>query len=456
MKRILLIVFIVASLIAASFVLSNVQATGTIGTITSDITWTSANSPYNLTGPINVNTGVTLTIEQGVTINLNNFYIQAEGTIQAYGISSNPIQFNNGIIKFTQDSIGWNEQTGTGCIIQNANLNSVSVTNIYNAIKLDSDYIDGAISVSGVSIISNNIIVGSVYITGTTMVWNNTISGTVSGEGGTLSSYPIIASNNIFDGSNYLKTGISSTGYALIVDNSISNCNYGVYLYTSHQQLGGSIAPNEVLERNKISGNNEGIHMEIYPAMAYGVINPSITNNTITQNSVGVKIDGEAQYLTFQNNNLQDNLNYSIYFAIGETTDLNASNNWWGTTDQSIINQTIYDSKNDFNLGTVNFQPVLTSINIQAAPNPNATMPTPLPINTLSPTPITQPTGTPTPETTFSPTPTQSPNQTQTPTAIFSGVNGFELGILAALIAVIVLLIVLVTLTLKRRELRKS
>ncbi len=452
--RILLIALVVASLVTASFVFSNVQATDTIGTITSDITWTSDNSPYNLTGPINVNTGVTLTIEQGVIVNLNNFYIQVEGNIQAYGVISNPIKFNTGNIKFTHDSTGWNEQTQTGCIIENANLNSVSITNIYHAIKLDNDYINGDISVSDASIISNNIIVGSVYITGTTVVWNNTISGTVSGEGGTLSSYPVIASNEIFDGSNYLKTGISSTGYALIVDNSIFNCNYGVYLYTSHQQLAGSIAPNEVLERNKISGNNEGIHMEIYPAMAYGVINPSINSNTISKNSVGVKIDGEAQFIVFQNNNLQDNLNYSIYFAVGETTDLNASNNWWGTTDQSVINQTIFDSKSDFNLGTVNFQPVLDSPNIDAVPNPNATMPLPLAVNSVAPTPITQPTDTPTPETTFSSTPTLVPNQTQT--SVSSGVNGFELGILAALIVIVILLIVLVTLALKRRRTKKT
>ncbi len=63
MKRELLIVFFAVSIIAATFFITNVHATDAIGRITSDATWTKANSLYTLTGSINVNTGVTLTID---------------------------------------------------------------------------------------------------------------------------------------------------------------------------------------------------------------------------------------------------------------------------------------------------------------------------------------------------------------------------------------------------------
>ena len=58
------------------------------GIITQDTTWTKANSPYNLTGPISVNYGVTLTIEPDVTVNIRNNNIQVNGTLHTQGTST--------------------------------------------------------------------------------------------------------------------------------------------------------------------------------------------------------------------------------------------------------------------------------------------------------------------------------------------------------------------------------
>ena len=66
----------------------------------------------------------------------------------------------------------------------------------------------------------------------------------------------------------------------------------------------------------------------------------------------------------------------------GQTT-ATAKNNWWGTTDQQAINQTIYDSNDDFNLGTINFVPFLNSPNPQA---PSLNMPIPTSNPSSSPT----------------------------------------------------------------------
>ena len=108
------------------------------GIISSNTTWTQANSPYTFTGPVAVNVGVTLTIQAGVTININSlYYLQVNGTLVAIGANTNQIRLSGGYIKFMQSSTSWNQQTQTGCIIDNAVL-TCSI-DIYNASPLISN-----------------------------------------------------------------------------------------------------------------------------------------------------------------------------------------------------------------------------------------------------------------------------------------------------------------------------
>ena len=62
-------------------------------------------------------------------------------------------------------------------------------------------------------------------------------------------------------------------------------------------------------------------------------------------------------------NNLHDNTDYNIQLDQSTENDVVATYNWWGTTEISAINQTIYDFNNDFNLGTVIFTPFLIEPN---------------------------------------------------------------------------------------------
>ena len=433
------IVALLFSLLAGTLIVGKVQAeTEVRGIIFSDTTWTKANSPYALTGNILVNSEVTLTIEAGASVSLNSYYIQVDGTLVAKGSSANKIHFDLGSIKFEESSNDWNEQTGTGCIIENAVLNSVTISS-NNAIKLDHNSITGDVTVSGSSIISSNTIVGAVITGDSTVVWKNTITGGIltGGLERTSVKYPIISNNVISGGYGFNRWGIQCCGYALIVDNTISDCNYGVYLFTGSQQFGGAIAPNAILERNKIIENTHGIHIELYSTRAYGSITPSISDSTISQNTIGVYFDGDARYLTIKNNNIEDNSNYSIYLSSGQ--NLNASYNWWGTTDPQSIKQKIFDFDRDFTLGNVTFVPPLTAPNYEAMPNPNAAMPTPTPEQTPAPEQTPTPTPEQTPATSPTPTPTQEPSQ-EIPfesiigAAIVVAVIGFGLGLLFYLI----------------------
>ena len=100
-----------------------------------------------------------------------------------------------------------------------------------------------------------------------------------------------------------------------------------------------------------------------------------IENNTITENFNGMSIRNPwADYYSFgdspaiKHNNIYANTNYNI--DSGATNDIDATNNWWGTTDPQIINQTMHDVKNDYHLGKIDFVPFLTEPNPEAIPIP--------------------------------------------------------------------------------------
>ena len=103
------------------------------GTISSDTTWTKAESPYSLTGSIRINSGVTLTVEPGVTVNFNTYFIQVDGYLVAKGTESDKILFManqtkpNAQLYFTESSSSWNEQTGLGSIIKNVALKGATI-----------------------------------------------------------------------------------------------------------------------------------------------------------------------------------------------------------------------------------------------------------------------------------------------------------------------------------------
>ena len=128
----LLIVFLVSSFVFVSIDIVQ-AATVPPSIISTDTIWTVASSPYNLSGPTLVSSGVTLTIQAGATINVNSYYLQVNGTLNAVGTSTNPIHINSasvnaGQIRFTASSIGWNQQTSTGCTIQNAIINQTVIS----------------------------------------------------------------------------------------------------------------------------------------------------------------------------------------------------------------------------------------------------------------------------------------------------------------------------------------
>jgi parallel beta-helix repeat protein len=488
MKKALLIALLTVVLLCdAAFVgtlrFGTVYAsTDAAGIISSDTTWTKANSPYNLKGPVAVNNGVTLTVEAGVTVNLNGYYIQVNGTLVARGSSTDKINYlNGGSIVFTTISNSWNEQTCSGSIIENAVITgSIRIMGVSPKItrsSLDEIYVS-----EGSSTISYNTITGEITVAGgAPSISNNDITNATPGtltvgaggspaiSGNTINSRVIVKSGSPVISNNKIADGIhadSSYGQIVINNNEITvrNLFRAIYVQGIHAEI----------SNNRITGNGDvGIHVfgslssasisnDIISDCTTGISvnagggattivrnlvfnneigisfegNVTVRDNTITGNSVGIQCN-PSQSSTITNNNIQGNSQHN--FRSESANDIIATYNWWGTTDSSLINQTIYDNKYDFNLGKVDFTPFLT------APNPEAPA---MPTQTPTPTPTT--TSTPTQSPTSSPLPSQSP--TASPATPQTGV--FEIAIAVIIISVVinVLLVIVVALLLGKKR----
>lgn len=389
--------------------------------VSSDTAWTQSGSPYNFVGNVLVNSGVTLTIGSGTTVNLNNYYlrvngslviqpgatinmhiigeaIQVNGVLSAIGTSDNPIHINGGAlwhnfptpfastsyIKFESKSAGWDPQANSGSIVENAIVNYTGFE-VASGVKITSS---NFLSYSALTLLGGSPKVsGNIIACPFRLIYGmNLVDGTETPLATTRLSATI--TNNLITDGLYVESGSGS-----VTDNIISG---GL---TVSDEYGDGIST--VIERNLISNSSVGITFSIENTYNNHAV---IEDNTVTNNSVGIQIGNQFSPALSNNNVYGNDLNVKL---TGQASaQINLPNNWWGTTDQSVISQTIYDYKNDFNLGTVNFTPFLNAPNPQALPNQNTPIPTPNP--SASPTPTTAPTSS-------TPTPTSTPTVPEFP-----------------------------------------
>jgi hypothetical protein len=333
-------------------------ATQVNGIISQGTVWTKADSPYNLTGNVLVNTGAILTIEPGVTVNLNEYYIQVNGTLTARGTSAENIVFNGGYGSYIQFHASNKDN-----IVQNCTINC----------ELDAD--------TSVTIEQNNICAMIGVDGGSPIIHKNTINGWIA----VLAGSPIISGNTIIGRE---VTGIihSTFGSSVICDNT--------FLGSFPEAIGISHG-SPLIERNLISSNLTGSSEDDSIGVGISISEgcaPVIKQNTITKCGTGISVlVSSVRELTVENNNFVDNFDFDFHTL--SNTDFDVSNNWWGTTDTSVIDQKIWDFNDDFSLGKINYTPFLTQPNPQALPDPQAPIPTPitiapaLPSNSASPTP---------------------------------------------------------------------
>jgi hypothetical protein len=458
MKRLACILLIVTILFSGLFLdqSAHAQVSGNV-TISSNTEWTVAQSPIIFNGAVTVSNNVTLTIDPGVTVDMGMYMLMVYGTLTARGNAADQIVFNGDVnITYYSAPIIFEQQnypgtnTNPASIIQDATLNGVEVsTDPGTSIEVDSctfNWIStygGPINIgeAASTTISNNVInvniqsnpnsisvvsvnsasptitnnqfegsfgctnSGISVIGGSPVITDNTFAATYCNNSYGIkvnSGTPQINSNQ-FQGSGYL-VGVDdlSNGAFTISSNVFSSCFSGVIA-----EIGASLT----IQGNQFLRGTDGI--DIFPTATvtvndnlvdgnsrYGINGGgTITSNTITNNQIGIH---NPPLGVISNNNIVGNTQNSI---TATTASIDAQSNWWGIADSATINQTIYDSKDDYHLGTITFVPFLTQPSTSAPSIPNYTPTiTPVPATPIQTVPLPPP---PPPPTTAAPTPDQ-------------------------------------------------
>jgi len=315
----------------------NYSGSGTYvgGYIGSNTTWSLENSPYIVTEDVIVEPDVFLIIEAGVVIKFAiNTSLIIDGALITQGNSTHRIVFTSnattpqpgdwGGIRFKEDSsessiINWAivEYASRGVWVDR------SSHRIENSIIRNNDY--------GVSVMFS---AGAITISNSS-IFNNTwgIYTWEIGTGNRADVYDSIVFNN--------KYGISMDIL------QVTRCN------VSKNDIFGIKGRLLSISRSVISKNN-GTGIACY----YGTT--TITFSTITDNGENGVFANQYVYgpiTEIHYSKIYNNSPYDIYNEIG--TDVDATYNWWGTTNETVIKEHIYDYYDDYNLGRVLYKPFL-------------------------------------------------------------------------------------------------
>jgi hypothetical protein len=313
---------------------SNIVASGDIGsqvggTITSDTTWTAANSPYIVTSTIIIPENVILTLEPGVTVtaqpSIGKMFL-INGFIQAHGNATDKIVFDG---KGDSTIFETNHPINTG----SADLDYCIIKNGQNAFWFDNTGFFNLTN-SELSNLSNESKLW--YPAQDVYIEFNTFTNTSGIEIGTDDySTPL--------GTVYIKYNLFNDNQGYIINNFAS---YGLSkTYVNHNSFAGTSGEILIVEENST------------------------------------------------------------------TADMDASQNYWGTSDTLIIDSMIHDNNDNESCNSfINYLPILDAPDLEVPIAPTPT-PTPEPLPTDSPTIIPIPTPLPTME----PVPSVSPSATSDP-----------------------------------------
>jgi len=346
------------------------------GRISTNTTWTLPNSPYIVVDDVVVETDVFLTIEPGVVVKFaSGKSLIVDGALVAQGNSTHPISFTSnsstpnhgdwGTIRFRDTSID------KACVIDWAILEyaNAGVTTYKSSPKISTSIIrynvKGFYSESeGIARISNSVVHNNTYgIEGSFSYYYY------------YSTYPRSEISNSRITNNTYGVNVGS-GYLMIRESTVSNNTYGVWApwggtvqilgsdvsYNTHGVVASSITISKsIISNNDGTGISPGWYSYYPPTKYYYDGTFSISYSTITGNKENGIVSKAYGTNTIHFSNIYGNTPYDIsnLSPNERNADVNATNNWWGTTGTTEIDQHIYDYYDDFNLRKVLYQPFL-------------------------------------------------------------------------------------------------
>ncbi|HEY9176341.1 MAG TPA: T9SS type A sorting domain-containing protein [Flavipsychrobacter sp.] len=369
MKRILILLLLCS-------VAFNVKAAFVSGNITTNTTWTLANSPYIVNGNLVVDSGVVLTIQPGVEVRVDSTFIfQVDGKLLAEGTGADTIKFTSNSanpalhpwegIRFTLKSVDTSKlqyclftyadvaiyTTGAKLRIINSTFKRNNIGIHINSVPSFSysDYI----YVNKCLITENDT---GIYDTGNQLIRSDVKENEIS------FNYIGLREENTNQGLrnfndnhfNYNAIGYSASGgqFGSRRNTFRGNTMYGVYF-----------APSSPARLSYISENTF-----IYNATAIYIDNVSTVNvyyNTIAYNGIG--IDDNLSYtgtVSFNSVGLFSNCyigNTFYNYKLNGRIDRSTRDDWWGTASIPGIDSAIYDYNDDTTKGKVVYTNIKTA-----------------------------------------------------------------------------------------------
>ena len=306
------------------------------GNISINTTWTLDNSPYIVTGTVQVLGDVKLTIEPGVEVKFNeNTGLNIGGELNAVGTESEMIIFTSNQdapqsqdwigIKFTDDSVDAQVDS------QNNYLSGSIIK--YCVIEYGGGFSNGIYFVGAIELnraspyVSNNVIRHNfsydagggmfVYIASPVITYNTFSDNIANNQGGAI----------------FFERSSSVTSHNTIINNTvtgISGRGGGIHVQGQYSQDIVKITFNLIKNNTATNGNAVSL-------------NPYNTSSLIPQADINY------------NNIVNNNSGYEIYTF--NNADIDVTNNYWGTADSTEIDEKIYDYYDDISLGKVNYEP---------------------------------------------------------------------------------------------------
>ncbi len=324
---------------------SNAQ-TYVSGGIYTNTTWTTASSPYIVTGNITLFTGANLTIQPGVLVKFGRGFSIAVGTssIIAQGTPTDSITFTSDSSSPYQGIYSGIDLSGvassaifTYCNFFYANngINSYATTEVVKHCAFKSNY-------SGITL-SSSINIDSCY-------FSENRYGIWAPNSDTIGNCTFI--HNSF--------GLLTVSFCLVQNCQISSNNFGVSNYwgeysnfkncqiLSNISYGILTAGEDTIENCQINNNGIGFVDSLnsyHPAFVY--------YNSISNNNIGIEYYNDSLFC----NSICNNTVYNIVNENSFSTNRFITNNYWCTSDSTMISNSIYDGYDNPSLGLLLFYP---------------------------------------------------------------------------------------------------
>jgi hypothetical protein len=410
------------------------------GIILQNTTLGIANSPYYLTGDVQIWPGVTLTLEPGVEMHyMGSYELLVKGSLIANGTIDQPIIFSGPgaadatLLHYTDADLSTSQlsyvqfkDAAYAILISSGNSGALSVTHaqITNTkLVMDRGGSMAPLMLDQVSL--DRVTVQSIYsnagpiILDHATIQNSTLRSDAH-PGISLFHSTVKNSALLIGDWSWLHIETSSLNNAPIQRDTGAVLSYAELHIVSSQLLNSPIDVPTIkvvidastiqyasgtgvrfglgtITASTIAGDATGTGIELSP---YGTLN--IQNSIITHNAIGVRAYSDSGPVTIQHSTLSDNATYHIENLAA--APILASYNDWGTADPAQIAAKLFDYEDDSSKGKIDFSDLVVSTPI---PTATATV-----IHTDTPTPTA--TNTPTPTATSTATPSSCPQVTGT------------------------------------------